>query len=41
MATINTTTEQYTTETAQWNSADTENKLVVDQSRALCIEQNR
>lgn len=41
LATIDTTTAQDTTITAQWNEANASNILVVQQSRTLCIETNK
>jgi hypothetical protein len=41
LATIDTTTAQNTTITAQWGEADASDKLVVEQGRVLCIEPNK
>ena len=41
LATVNTTTAQATTVTATWASASTSNILVVEQTRTLCIYQNK
>jgi len=38
---VNTTLEEDTTITAKWSAADTDNNLVVEQSRTLCIEPNK
>lgn len=41
LASINTTIAQDTTVTATWSAANASNILVVEQSRTLCIEQNK